>query len=55
MNQLMTMMSNGSAGFAPQAIAMRRAALVQKITGFAIVGSGFAVIFAHGLQHLLGA
>ncbi|MCX4160362.1 MULTISPECIES: hypothetical protein [Paraburkholderia] len=55
MNHLMTMMSSSGAGFAQQAVAMRRTALVRKITGFAIVGSGFAVIFAHGLQHLVGA
>ncbi|MFM0285587.1 hypothetical protein [Paraburkholderia megapolitana] len=55
MSHLMTMMSTSGTGFAQRAVAMRRTALVQKIMGFAIVGSGFAVIFAHGLQHLVGA
>jgi hypothetical protein len=37
-----------------QPVTLRPAALVQKVIGLAIVASGFAVIFAHGLHHVAG-
>ncbi|WP_164707993.1 hypothetical protein [Paraburkholderia phosphatilytica] len=37
-----------------QPMALRHVGLVRKMVGLAIVGSGFAVIFAHGLHHVAG-
>lgn len=51
----MMMASIGGNAFAQHAYRLRGAAFVRKVTGLAVVGSGFAVIFAHGLQHLTGA
>jgi hypothetical protein len=41
----------GGSGSAQAALQSRGIALAQKLIGFAILGSGYAVIFAHGLMH----
>jgi hypothetical protein len=47
------MLSIGDALFAQPATRRNGIALAQKAIGLAIVGSGFAVIVAHGLQFAL--
>ena len=37
-----------------QPMTLRHTGLVRKMIGLAIVGSGYAVIFAHGLHHVAG-
>ncbi|MCC8401364.1 hypothetical protein LJ655_05540 [Paraburkholderia sp. MMS20-SJTN17] len=49
------MMANIGAPAAMNGMQARRPVLMlRKVAGFAIVASGFAVIAAHGLQHVLG-
>ncbi|TDN67517.1 hypothetical protein [Paraburkholderia sp. BL10I2N1] len=47
------MLSIGGEGFARRSHA-RTSTLVRKMFGLSIVGSGFAVLAAQGLQHLSG-
>jgi hypothetical protein len=48
------MLSIGGEGFAWRTSHARTSTLVRKMFGLAIVGSGFAVLAAQGLQHLSG-
>jgi hypothetical protein len=55
MVQMVMNLSAGLGNVRSANIAMQshRVALLRKLTGFAIVGSGYAVIVAHGLMHVM--
>ncbi|MGF6301591.1 hypothetical protein OKW43_003257 [Paraburkholderia sp. WC7.3g] len=50
----MVMASIGGSAATRSMLAQRRAFMLRKVVGFAIVASGFAVIAAQALQHALG-